>query len=380
MIAPPPDRARPRRVLLTADTVGGVWSHALELARALGDEGIDVTLAALGPAPTREQECDARAIGGLDLHATTCRLPWMADPWDDVARAGDWLLELAVSSDCDLAHLSEPAFAALAWWIPTVAVGHSCVLSWHVAVRGASAPPQWDRYRAAMTAGFRSAGAVAAPTRAMLAALGRHYGVRGGSVVPNGRDAARYRPAPKERFILTAGRLWDPAKNVALLAEVAAELPWPVYAAGELTPPDGGGVSVAGCIRQLGPLGPLAMADRLASAAIYALPARYEPFGLSILEAALAGCALVLGDIPSLRELWDGVAIFVPPDEPETLRAALEALIQDQGLRQTLAMRGRRRALGFSPARMAAGYLEIYARLLSGRAEPRDEEVPTCAS
>ncbi len=32
------------------------------------------------------------------------------------------------------------------------------------------------------------------------------------------------------------------------------------------------------------------------------LPARYEPFGLSVLEAALSGCALVLGDIPSLRE------------------------------------------------------------------------------
>ena len=33
------------------------------------------------------------------------------------------------------------------------------------------------------------------------------------------------------------------------------------------------------------------------TASIYALPARYEPFGLSILEAALSGCALVLGDI-----------------------------------------------------------------------------------
>jgi glycogen synthase len=380
MMGQPSPRARPRRVLVTADTVGGVWSHALELARALRGSGIDVVLAAMGRRPTPDQERGARAIGGLAFHAAAYKLPWMDDPWQDIACAGDWLLELADSCGCDVAHLSEPVFAARPWRIPTLAVGHSCVLSWYVAVRKESAPPEWDRYRAAMTAGFRSADAVAAPSQAMLAAIRRHYGVRGGSVVPNGLDAARYAPGPKDPVIFTAGRLWDPAKNLALLAEVAASLPWPVQAAGALAPPDGAGMLITGCVHLLGPLEPDAMAERLSRAAIYALPARYEPFGLSVLEAALAGCALVLGDIDSLRELWDGVAIFVSPDEPETLRAALEALVQDQGLRQTLAMRARRRALGFSPGRMAAGYLDIYARLLSGRAEVASEEAPTCAS
>ena len=39
--------------------------------------------------------------------------------------------------------------------------------------------------------------------------------------------------------------------------------------------------------------------------------ALYEPFGLAVLEAAQAGCALVLSDIPTFRELWDGAALFV---------------------------------------------------------------------
>jgi hypothetical protein len=43
-------------------------------------------------------------------------------------------------------------------------------------------------------------------------------------------------------------------------------------------------------------------------------------------------------------------------------------------------MRARRRALGFSPARMAGGYLDLYDRLLSGRTAARSAEVPTCAS
>jgi glycosyltransferase involved in cell wall biosynthesis len=360
------------RVLLTADTVGGVWSHALELARALHGRGIDVLLAAMGPPPSAAQEREAGLIEGLELRAAPWKLPWMDDPWDDVARAGDWLLDLATSWNADLAHLSEPVLAALPWEIPTLAVGHSCVRSWFEAVRGTSAPPEWDRYGEAMSAGFRAAGAVVAPSHAMLDALRQHYGVRRGTVVPNGRDPARYLPAPKEPIVLTAGRLWDPAKNLALLTQAAPALPWPVYAAGDTTAPEGGAGLDAGGVRLLGTLDSEAMAAWMGRAAVFALPARYEPFGLTVLEAALSGCALVLGDIASLRELWDGVAIFVPPGDTDTCRAALTALADDPGLRQTLAMRARRRALGFSPERMTAGYLGVYARLL--------EEAPACAS
>src|SRR5207248_6075453 len=97
--------------------------------------------------------------------------------------------------------------------------------------------------------------------------------------------------------------------------------------------------------RPLGSLSPPHFADWLARAAIYALPARYEPFGLSVLEAAQAGCALVLGDIPSLRENWDGAAVFVSPDSPPELEAALAALIREPQRRDRLAARPRARAL-----------------------------------
>ncbi len=76
-------------------------------------------------------------------------------------------------------------------------------------------------------------------------------------------------------------------------------------------------------------------------ASIYAMPARYEPFGLSILEAGLSGCALVLGDIPSLREHWDGAAAFVAPDDREALRSAIEGLIDSPARRAELGRRAR---------------------------------------
>jgi hypothetical protein len=37
----PPENSQPKRILMTTDTVGGVWSYSLELARALGEYGRD---------------------------------------------------------------------------------------------------------------------------------------------------------------------------------------------------------------------------------------------------------------------------------------------------------------------------------------------------
>ncbi len=71
----------------------------------------------------------------------------------------------------------------------------------------------------------------------------------------------------------------------------------------------------------VGRLGPEEMREQYARAAIFAHPARYEPFGLSVLEAALSGCALVLGDISSLRELWREPLSSSGPTTPRVGRA-----------------------------------------------------------
>jgi glycosyltransferase involved in cell wall biosynthesis len=117
----------------------------------------------------------------------------------------------------------------------------------------------------------------------------------------------------------------------------------------------------------LGRLAPRELAEWMGRAAIYALPARYEPFGLSVLEAALAGCVLVLGDIPSLREVWGDAAVFVPPDDVDALVAALELLRREPGRRARFAACARVRALEYLPARMAARYLSAYVSLARAR-------------
>lgn len=340
---------------MTADTVGGVWTYALELAAALQRHGIDVYLASMGG---RAPKCTLPA--NVELYESDFRLEWMEDPWDDVRRAGDWLLELEQRLKPDLIHLNNYAHGALGWHAPVVMVGHSCVLSWWKAVHGKEAPAQWDRYREEVRRGLQSADVVIAPSSAMLQELERYYGpFRTGRVVANGVQAGMPAPREKQRGILTAGRLWDQAKNVQALASIVHLVKWPIHVAGSRHHPGGSVCEPAG-LKLLGHLTADDLAGWYSRASIYALPARYEPFGLSVLEAALWRCALVLGDIASLRENWDSAAIFVDPDDAQALSAALESLIEDETLRYSLAEKAHARALQFSPPRMATGYLAAY--------------------
>jgi glycosyltransferase involved in cell wall biosynthesis len=412
----------PKRILMSTDTVGGVWTYALELARALLPYGVEVALATMGRPLTPEQWNAAKAIPKLEVFESNFKLEWMEDAWEDVRLSGEWLLDLEERIQPDVVHLNSYGHGALPWRSPILIVGHSCVLSWWEAVKGEPAPPSWDRYRQEVKRGLQAANLVVTPSASMLAALNKYYGsMAQGRVVPNGCDRNTFNPAQKQECVLTAGRLWDEAKNVAVLKHIAPQVLWPIYMAGEENHPhhepqrhrertEGGGSSdfsrhvekstldltpqphqeqgkgenskhsqeqergfpdpvksKRGSSVHLGHLSSEELATWYAMAAIYALPARYEPFGLSVLEAALSGCALVLGDIPSLREIWGEAAVFVPPDDGEAVAVAINALITNSTRRCQLAKMARDRAVEFTPQRMASGYLKAYQDLIHQR-------------
>ncbi|HYC05567.1 MAG TPA: glycosyltransferase family 4 protein [Azospirillaceae bacterium] len=357
----------PSRILMTTDCVGGIWDYALTLAGELGRRGMEVELAVIGK-PAGDQIAHASTIPGLTLHARDYRLEWMPEAAADVFLSGQWLMELEHELKPDLVHVNGYAHAALPFRVPVLAVGHSCVRSWFADVKGGDAPEEYDTYGEAAARGLASADMVVTPTFAMMAALERHYGpVRRGRVVPNGRDPDAFTPGAKEDLVLSAGRAWDEAKNILTLDAVAPSLCWPVAVAGEWRHP-GGAERRPGNVACLGRVPASEMWGWYAKAGIFCLPARYEPFGLAILEAALSGCALVLGDIPSLRELWKGAACFVRPDDRDGLKRSLNALIADPARRADMGAQARIRAKRYSAAAMAEGYLAAYAELL---AEPR---------
>ena len=347
---------------MTADSQGGVSTYALELAGALGRRGVEVVLATMGPPLDEHLRADAERVG-IAVHESDERLEWRPGPWEEVDRAGEWLLALAEEVEPDLVHLNGYCHAALPWGLPVVVVAHSSVWTWWRAVHGSDPPAEWDEYRRRVTDGLGAADQVVAVSRAMLAGLEETYRpLPGAQVIPLGRDPAAMRPGRKQPYIFSAGRLWDEAKNLAALDRAAPAVPWPIHVAGESRQPDGREVRP----RHLSVLGRLPgaeLAEWMERAAIFAAPARYEPFGLAALEAGLAGCALVLGDIPSLREVWDDAAVFVPPDDADALGEALRTLVVDSARRAQMARVARARALTYHPDRMADSYLSLYREL-----------------
>lgn len=361
----PGDPAPVRRVLMTADCVGGVWSYAMDLGRGLQARGVQVTIALMGPGPSPDQRAEATRRG-IEVVEGPYRLEWMADAWEDVDRAGGWLLSLAEQQAPDLVHLNGFCHAALPWSMPVMIVAHSCVRTWWRGVHGHGAPASWDDYAARVTEGIQAAGMVVAPTRALLEDIQNEYGeIPRSRVIPNGSHAAGSEPArAKEPIVFSAGRLWDEAKNFGAVCSAACEISWPTVVAGDPVGP-AGAYPATGPVRCLGALPADELRTWYERASIYALPARYEPFGLSVLEAAAAGCALVLGDIRTLRENWNGAALFVPPDNRRSLARGIEGLIQDEARRRTLAELARARSARFTVDAMTNAYLDTYNTLLA---------------
>jgi glycosyltransferase involved in cell wall biosynthesis len=94
---------------------------------------------------------------------------------------------------------------------------------------------------------------------------------------------------------------------------------------------------------------------------VYLSPARYDPFGLMPLQAALNGCALLLSDIPSYRELWHGVAVFFHSNDAADLRRQWSRLLDQPDLALDLGTHARKRAFErYSASRMTKAYRHVY--------------------
>jgi glycosyltransferase involved in cell wall biosynthesis len=161
----------------------------------------------------------------------------------------------------------------------------------------------------------------------------------------------------------TAGRLWDEGKSAQTLDAAAALLRFPLVAAGPVTGPNGATVDLHH-MQPTGRLSNAAIAAVLATQPIFVSAARYEPFGLAVLEAAQAGCALVLSDTSGFRELWGDAAIFVPPDDAAGFAAAITWLAGDRERRAALGVAARERAERYSLDRQVDGMLAAYRQVV----------------
>jgi glycosyltransferase involved in cell wall biosynthesis len=355
-------------VLITTDTVGGVWTYTQELVGGLVRQGIRVTLVSMGGLPKTEQTAWMEGLWSLNYLPTTFRLEWMQNSEQDVEESQKYLEGLIREVRPDLLHFNQYCYGRVSAGLPRIVVAHSDVVSWWVAVHGEEpADSHWMRwYRDLVSSGLNSADVVVAPSQWMLDSILAHYTrPRFGTVIHNGRDPALFASdVRKENFVLSVGRPWDAGKQVSLLLEQDQSAP--VFIVGSQTEPGctnarQGREVVRPQISWLGEQSPKQLRELYGSASIYAATSRYEPFGLAPVEAAFSRCALIANDISSFRELWGDTALYFLQNDGMDLARSIRRLTGDHRLRQRYADAAHQRACkSFTADRMIAQYARLY--------------------
>lgn len=367
-------------VLVTTDTLSGVWNHTRELVTGLTGRGVRITLVSFGEIPLPQQTAWMENLSGLDYRPTAFRLEWMQEGAWDLKDSFAYLTALVHERKPDLLHLNHVCYGSLPVSVPRIVVANGDLISWWKAVHGREPDDsRWLRwYREIMMWGLSQASIVVAPSAWMLDALHSSY-LRPASeaVIYPGRNPLFFNPyVTKEESVLSVGRLLDAGKQVSLLTQ--RTYPLPVCIVSDETPtlaaksPIRADVKLAVAdvnVALRGPQNDAQMRNLYSRASIYAATSRYEPFGLSVLEAALSRCAIVANDIPSFREIWGDAALFFPANDATGLADLIRRLRQDPDLCRAYGNRAYQRARQrFTTKHMLDEYLQLYRSML--RAEP----------
>lgn len=358
-------------VLITSDTLNGNWTYTRELVSGLIGRGLRVTLVSFGEIPLPENTAWMERLHGLTYHPTAFRLDWMQEGQQHFDDSSDYLCALVKETRPDVFHSNHLCYGALPVAIPRVVVAHGDLVTWWKSVHGREPKDSaWLRwYRQTIARGVAEASAVVAPSEWMLNTVRSSYPVCAREmVIHHGRNPILFNPyVTKEDSVLAVGRLLDPAKQVNLLTQQTHPVPVcivgddsvdPVRAPvrADVTFSDGDeGVSLKGQQSEA------EMRLLYSRAALFAGTYRYDPSGMAVLEAALSRCALILNDIPSLREIWGPAAVYFRTNESESLAEAVRILSADVNLRRNFANRAFQRAREcFNAHRMTDNYIQLY--------------------
>ena len=359
------------RILMTTDTVGGVWTFTSELTQQLLQRGHEVYLVSFGREPSLSQRQWAEDQWRsneerLTSLYSTIPLEWMQDNETVFDKGQEEILDDAACFRPDLILSNQFCFGRLDTKIPRIVVAHSDVLSWARACRpSALEPTPWlNRYTSMVQGGLLDAAAVITPTAWMGKALTANFFLpRNYFVIPNGVSVGPAPdPPPNRKFqAITAGRFWDEAKGLDALKDLDVRIPLLVAGENVFESPDPK-ASWPDHLVSLGPLSPAELHARFRESSFYLCTSRYEPFGLAPLEAALCGCAVLCRDLPSLREVWGEGALYFTDNA--SLATILRELGWDYQLLSAAQARSLQRATQFNPERMTDSYLQLFHAVL----------------
>lgn len=353
---------RVRRVLIAADVRNSEWLYAEELTGGLSMLGTDVCFAALGSFLSPSQRAVLKRYRGVQVVEANYELP-VTQRWEknnDSQYSFEFLPKIAEQQRVDIAHLANCGYAAQSWPVPTVAVTHpfdSLIIS--------SAN---DVNAGLLRRGLRNVSAVAAPSSAVFDLVSQKCGqALPGGPVYLGFSSPLYEPGAKQDFIMANAGTVQQSERLHRFSKIGKRTKWPVFVAGDfaadwLQARDLRGLTTLGYLRQE------SLARWYSRAQFILSPLPDTSLDYSVIHAALCGCVPVLADLPESREVWEGAAVLVAPDDLEQFASIIDYYSARPAERRRLQIRARNRALCYSRERMARKYYGLYQRLLAREA------------
>jgi glycosyltransferase involved in cell wall biosynthesis len=97
---------------------------------------------------------------------------------------------------------------------------------------------------------------------------------------------------------------------------------------------------------------------------VFCFPSLYEGFGLPVLEAMACGTPVITSNISSLPEVAGDAALLVDPYSVKEIASAMQNLLEDEDLAQSVRDKGLKRAAQFTWERTARETLAVYRNVL----------------
>jgi phosphatidylinositol alpha-mannosyltransferase len=332
---------------------GGVQQVAIDLCTHLRRGGDEVILVGAGSYAHHRPGHDDTTVmvgRGFRVRANDSIVPLTLSPLS-------WRRVRAALSEVDVIHLHEPMVPLVGW--VALSVDKPMVATFH------ADPRPWVRrvYRWTPVGRFqRSVLTAVSPTAAEV--IPDRWGPV--EVIPNGVDTSAFDlPVGRvDRRVCFLGRD-EPRKGLDALLDA-----WPTIREGVPQAE----LKVLGADRGSAPagvtyLGRVTGGERnriLASSQIYVAPnTGGESFGIVLVEAMAAGCAVVCSDLPAFRDVVGPNARLIPVGDSSRLATEVIDLLDDVPGARALGEAGRRASARFDWDVIASRYLEAYRRAVA---------------
>lgn len=112
-------------------------------------------------------------------------------------------------------------------------------------------------------------------------------------------------------------------------------------------------------VKWLGPVYGANLGALYKNAYIFAYPSLYEGFGLPVIETMQFGVPVVTSNVSSLPEAAGDGALLIDPQNPKAIYRALQRVLEDKELYQTLSQKAKEQAKKFSWSKAARETLEV---------------------